>query len=103
MVPRNPPGVHLPGPSFAPIFASVGVFLLFLGVVFPGPILLFGAIALVLTLIYWLTEISAHLRPRPRVQSAPELPTVVHEGPPPGVHMPGRPSVRSWVRSGRAC
>ena len=37
--PRTPPGLHMPGPSFAPILASIGVFLLFLGVVFPGPLL----------------------------------------------------------------
>ena len=34
--PRTPVGVHMPGPSFAPIFAAVGAFLLFLGVVFGG-------------------------------------------------------------------
>jgi plastocyanin len=89
VIPRNPTGVHLPGPSFAPIFASIGVFLLFLGVVFPGPILLLGAIALVLTLIYWLTESVRIFEHDLGVRSAPELPAVVHEGPPPGVHLPG--------------
>jgi plastocyanin len=93
VVPRSPAGVHLPGPSFAPIFASIGVFLLFLGVVFPGPILLFGAIALVLTLIYWLTESVRIFDHDLGVQSSPELPAAVHEGPPPGVHLPG-PSFR---------
>src|SRR5918995_2407039 len=56
VAPRPPRGLHMPGPSFAPILASIGVFLLFLGIVFPGPILLFGAIAMGLTLLYWLTE-----------------------------------------------
>ena len=36
----------MPGPSFAPIFAAVGAFLLFLGLVFGGLILYLGAIAL---------------------------------------------------------
>ena len=48
--PRTPAGIHMPGPSFAPAFAAVGVFLLFLGLVFNGWILLLGVIALVLTL-----------------------------------------------------
>ncbi len=52
--PRTPAGLHMPGPSFAPILASIGVFLLFLGVVFPGPLLLLGGIALALTLLYLL-------------------------------------------------
>ena len=30
IVPRTPPGIHMPGPSLAPIFASVGAFLLFM-------------------------------------------------------------------------
>ena len=34
---REPAGLHMPGPSFAPILASFGVFLLFLGLVFPRP------------------------------------------------------------------
>src|SRR6186997_1681153 len=51
--PRTPPGLHMPGPSMAPIFAAVGAFLLFLGLVFGGWILVMGVIALVLTLGYW--------------------------------------------------
>ena len=54
--PKTPAGIHMPGPSFAPVFAAVGSFLLFLGIVFPGPILWLGILALVLTLIYWLAE-----------------------------------------------
>ena len=56
IAPRTPAGIHMPGPSFAPAFAAVGVFLLFLGLVFNGWILVLGVIALVLTLIYWLAE-----------------------------------------------
>src|SRR5918995_5469306 len=56
ITPRAPTGIHMPGPSFAPVIASIGVFLLFLGFVFPGPILALGGIALGLGLLYWLTE-----------------------------------------------
>src|SRR3989442_5700729 len=54
--PRPPADVHLPGPSFAPVFVAIGAFLLFLGLVFPGPILILGAVGLLLTLVYWLEE-----------------------------------------------
>lgn len=96
VVPRTPTGLHMPGPSFAPILASIGVFLLFLGVVFPGPILVLGAIALGLTLLYWLTESTRIYDRDLGVRTATELPVVVREGPPPGVHMPG-PSFRPFL------
>ena len=96
VAPRTPPGLHMPGPSWAPILASIGVFLLFLGVVFPGPILLLGAIALGLTLLYWLTESTRIYDKDLGVQTATQLPVVVREGPPPGVHMPG-PSFRPFL------
>ena len=96
VAPRTPPGLHMPGPSFAPIFASIGVFLLFLGVVFPGPLLVLGGIALVLTLLYWLTESTRIYDQDLGVRTATELPAVVREGPPPGVHMPG-PSFRPFL------
>ncbi len=93
VAPRAPAGVHLPGPSFAPVFAAIGAFLLFLGLVFPGPILVLGAIALVLTLVYWLTEavrlydrdVGDTVAPVPATTVAATIP----QGPPPGVHMPG--------------
>jgi plastocyanin len=86
----------MPGPSFAPILASIGLFLLFLGVVFPGPLLLLGGIALALTLLYWLTESVRIFDHDLGVRTATELPVVVREGPPPGVHMPG-PSFRPFL------
>jgi len=92
IVPRTPPGIHMPGPSYAPIFASIGAALLFLGLVFGGPILVLGAIALVLTLLYWLAE-ALHIYDHDLGATAPALPAVIHDGPPPGVHMPG-PSFR---------
>jgi plastocyanin len=94
--PVTPPGVHMPGPTYAPIFAAIGAFLLFLGLVFGGLVLVLGAVALVLTLLYWgregLTDYD-HV-----AGDHPQLPAVVHAGPPPGVHMPG-PSFRPFLAS----
>ena len=91
---RTPAGIHMPGPSFAPIFAGVGLFLVMLGLVFGGLTLVLGIIALVLTLLYWLAE-GLRLYDRDIGPTAPELPAEIHEGPPPGVHMPG-PSWRPF-------
>jgi plastocyanin len=93
--PRTPATVHMPGPSFAPFFAAFGVFLLFLGLVFGGTILLLGAIALVLTLLYWLAE-GLRVYDHDVEPTATVLPAVVSDGPPPGVHMPG-PSYRPFL------
>ncbi len=90
--PATPAGIHMPGPSFSPIFAAIGAFLLFLGLVFGGMILYLGAIAFALTLLYWLAE-AMGIYDREISASAPPLPAVIHDGPPPGVHMPG-PSFR---------
>ena len=91
---RTPPGIHLPGPSFAPIFAGVGLFLVMLGLVFGGTILALGLLALVLTLLYWLAE-GLRLYDRDIGPTSPDLPPAIHDGPPPGVHMPG-PSWRPF-------
>ena len=93
--PRTPAGIHMPGPSFAPVFAGVGMFLLFLGLVFGGVILVLGAIALVLTLLYWLAE-GLRNYDHDIGPTSPDLPVVVDTGPPPGVHMPG-PSWRPFL------
>ncbi len=53
---RHPPGVHMPGPSFAPIFGAVGLALVVFGLVFRGAITALGLVALILALIYWLRE-----------------------------------------------
>jgi plastocyanin len=95
VVPRTPAGVHMPGPSWAPIFASIGAFLLFLGLVFGGPVLIVGAIGLTLTLLYWLVE-ALRVYDHDLGESAPALPAVIHTGPPEGVHMPG-PSYRPFL------
>ena len=94
--PVTPVGVHMPGPTYAPVFAAIGTFLLFMGLVFNGWILVLGLIALVLTLLYWgregLTDYD-HV-----ADDHPHLPAVLHTGPPPGVHMPG-PSFRPILAS----
>ena len=94
--PVTPPGIHMPGPTYAPIFAAVGTFLLLAGLVFNGPLLVAGLIVLVLTLLYWGREGLAdydHI-----AGDHAQLPAVVHPGPPPGVHMPG-PSFRPILAS----
>ncbi len=86
----------MPGPSFAPAFAAFGAFLLFLGLVFGGMVLILGAIALTLTLLYWLAEALRIFDHDLGVDTTTTLPAVVHDGPPPGVHMPG-PSWRPFL------
>lgn len=95
VAPRTPPGIHMPGPSFAPFFAAFGTFLLFLGLVFGGLVLALGALALGLTLLYWLGE-GLRLYDRDVEPTVTTLPVVVSDGPPPGVHMPG-PSYRPFL------
>jgi plastocyanin len=92
---KTPAGIHMPGPSFAPVFAAVGMFLLLLGLVFGGPTLILGAIALVLTLLYWLGE-GLRLYDRDVGPTRPVVAVAIAAGPPPGVHMPG-PSWRPFL------
>jgi plastocyanin len=92
--PVTPDGIHMPGPTFAPFFAAIGTFLLFFGLVFGGPSILLGGIAIFLTLLYWGREALAdfdHV-----AGTDPQLPAVEHRGPPPGIHMPG-PSFRPFL------
>jgi len=86
--PVAPPGVHMPGPSWAPPLAAIGAFTLFLGVVFAGPLLVIGALILSITLLYWLVE-AVRIYDHDLGDTVPPLPAVIHDGPPPGVHMPG--------------
>ena len=95
IAPRTPDGIHMPGPSYAPFFAAVGTFLLFLGLVFGGPILILGAVALVLTLLYWLRE-ALRIYDREVGETVPQVPARIDDTPPPGVHMPG-PSFRPFL------
>ena len=93
--PITPAHVHMPGGSVAPILAALGAAALFAGLILGGIWLALGALALVVTLIVWFREGMrdyAHLEPATGTV-ARQLPAVIHEGPPPGVHMPG-PSIR---------
>jgi plastocyanin len=95
VAPAAPTGIHMPGPSFAPIFAAIGTFLLLVGLVFGGVAIVLGAIALILTLLYWLAE-GLRIYDHDIAPTSTVMPAVVHEGPPPGVHVPG-PSWRPIV------
>jgi plastocyanin len=86
--PVPPPGVHMPGPSWAPPLAALGAFMLFLGLVFGGPLLIVGAIGLSVTLLYWLVE-AVRVYDHDLGSTVPQLPDAAHDGPPPGVHIPG--------------
>ena len=86
--PVPPAGVHMPGPSWAPPLAALVAFMLFLGLVFGGPLLIVGVVGLTVTLLYWLVE-AVRLYDHDLGSTVPELPEVTHTGPPPGVHMPG--------------
>ena len=55
-----------------------------------------GAIALTLTLLYWLAEALRIFDHDLGVDTTTTLPAVIHDGPPPGVHMPG-PSWRPFL------
>jgi plastocyanin len=94
-VPKTPSGIHMPGPSFAPPFAAAGLFLILLGLVFGGISVVLGAIALCLTLLYWLAE-GIRNYDHDIGPTATSLPAAVHDGPPEGVHMPG-PSWRPFI------
>jgi hypothetical protein len=91
----TPSGIHMPGPSWSPIFAAIGTALVMFGLVYGGAMLLLGVLALVLTLLYWLAE-GMRIYDHDVGSTVPALPAVIHEGPPPGVHMPG-PSFRPFV------
>jgi plastocyanin len=88
--PVAPAGIHMPGGSSAPILVAFGAGALFLGLVLGGIALWFGVLLLVATLLVWFREA---VRDYDHLAGAQRLPAVVHQGPPPGVHMPG-PSIR---------
>ncbi len=91
--PVTPAGIHMPGGSSAPILVAFGAGSLFLGLVLGGIALWFGVVLLVATLLVWFREA---IRDYDHLAGAQRLPAVVHEGPPPGVHMPG-PSIRPFL------
>jgi hypothetical protein len=89
--PAAPPGIHMPGPSFAPFVAAAGMFLLVFGLVAGGIWLAIGGIALALTLLYWGREA---LREYDGIRASAGQPVAVGMlpapagTPPEGVHMP---------------
>jgi plastocyanin len=93
--PQTPAGVHMPGPTYAPVLAAIGAFMLFLGIVFGGDLLIVGTVVLAVTLIYWLVE-ALRVYDHDIGDTVPRLPPPAHTGPPPGVHMPG-PSFRPFL------
>ncbi len=84
--PVPPPGLHMPGPTYAPVFAAIGMGILLFGLVLGGIWIVVGVIALVLSLLYWGRE---GLAEYDHLVHAERLPAVIHPGPPPGVHLPG--------------
>lgn len=90
ITPIAPPELHMPGPSYAPIFAAFGVAASLWGLVVGGSATYVGALVLLGTLLYWGREA---IRDFDRDTHVEMLPAVIHAGPPPGVHMPG-PSFR---------
>ena len=74
-----PPGVHMPGPSWRPFLGALGVFLLFLGLVFEGWLLAVGVIALIATLVGWLTDAVQEYRRTVQADTTGHL----DNGPPP--------------------
>jgi plastocyanin len=88
--PVTPAGIHMPGGANAPILVAFGAGALFLGLVLGGLALWFGVFLLIVTLMVWFREA---IRDYDHLAGAQRLPAIVHEGPPPGVHMPG-PSIR---------
>jgi plastocyanin len=93
LTPVAPPSLHMPGPSYAPLVAAIGVVALFWGLVVGGTAILLGATVLVVALLYWGAEAIREFDHTTRSAEAASLPAVVHAGPPPGVHLPG-PSFR---------
>jgi plastocyanin len=53
ITPQPPAGIHMPGPSFAPVLGAIGMLFLGFGLVAGGLWLAVGAIILVITLLYW--------------------------------------------------
>lgn len=88
--PVAPDGLHMPGPSYAPVFAAIGMGILLFGLVLGTELLIVGLVVFVLSLLYWGRE---GLREYDHLVGSEQLPALIHPGPPPGVHMPG-PSFR---------
>jgi hypothetical protein len=101
--PTTPAGIHMPGPSFAPLLAATGLFFLVFGMVAGGIWLGVGVIILVITLLYWGREEmrnydqSAVVAPGGAMVARGALPAPAGT-PPAGVHIPP-PSFRPLLIS----
>jgi plastocyanin len=95
LTPVAPPGVHAASGSLAPILAAVGAALLFAGLVAGGPLIVIGALVLVLTLLYWGRE---GLRDYDHLAHVEPAPPQTHGPTPHGIHMIG-PSFRPILAS----
>jgi hypothetical protein len=101
--PATPAGIHMPGPSLAPLLAATGAFFLVFGMVAGGIWLGVGVIILVITLLYWGRE---EMRDFDHSTVAASGGAVVARGalpapagtPPAGVHIPP-PSFRPLLIS----
>jgi plastocyanin len=93
VVPVAPHGLHMPGPSYAPVVAAVGAAALLWGLVVGGNALWIGLLVLIVSLLYWGREAVREYDRSTHAQTLPAVLDQVHPGPPPGVHMPG-PSFR---------
>jgi hypothetical protein len=91
--PATPAGIHMPGPSFAPLLAATGAFFLVFGMVAGGIWLGVGVTILVITLLYWGHEEmrnydrSAVAAPGGAMGTRGALPAPAGT-PPAGVHLP---------------
>jgi plastocyanin len=95
--PVPPPGVHLPGPTYAPIFGAFGTFLVLLGLVFGGFLIVLGIVVLILSLLYWGHEA---LKDYDHVADLHPVVVQTYDAavPPAGVHVPG-PTFRPILAS----
>jgi plastocyanin len=107
--PVAPAGIHMPGPSFAPLLAAFGAFMLMFGMVTGGIWTYVGVSVLVITLLYWGREalrdydqVAKHDADAPAEAAAVAIPAGPLRPPvgtpPPGVHIPP-PSFRPLLVS----
>ena len=78
----------MPGPSFQPILAALGLFIVFAGLVFGGPVLAVGVIFMIVSLLGWLNDARKEYRQIVRADTTGHI-----ENEPP----PGWPKTLLWV------
>ena len=97
--PATPAGIHMPGPSFAPVIGAIGLFFVVFGMVAGGLWLLVGVVILVIALLYWgreaLREYDSVRRGEGQAVVVGMLPAPAGT-PPEGVHIPP-PSFRPFL------